>query len=41
MFDYIHKSDVIKAQTVTVPRVLFSSLHCPVQTSPIHVASKW
>ena len=25
MFDYIHKSDVIKAQTVTVPRVLFSS----------------
>ena len=25
MFDYIHKSDVIKAQTVTVPKVLFSS----------------
>ena len=25
MFDYIHKSDVIKTQTVTVPRILFSS----------------
>ena len=25
MFDYIRKSDVIRMQTVTVPRVLFSS----------------
>ena len=25
MFDYIRKSDVIKTQTVAVPRVLFSS----------------
>ncbi|MBR2087264.1 MAG: hypothetical protein IJ906_09040 [Oscillospiraceae bacterium] len=25
MFNFIHKSDVIKTQTVTVPRILFSS----------------
>ena len=34
MFDYIHKSDVIKAQTVTVPRVLFSS-QCFQELSPM------